>query len=114
MTWGFCKFSRARTHECTRTYAYVASYAKTLHVSVLYTNSCKILIVLSIFTCFILKFSWIICQLTIIMQISTTLQETVKEFWHFKVLRMGQNLHANMEGFQRFAEPVTYCNLCTK
>ena len=35
------------------------------------------------------------------MQISTTLQETVKEFQHFKVLKMVQNLHANMEGFCR-------------
>ena len=33
----------------------------------------------------------------------TTLQETVKELelWHFQVLKMGQNLHANMEGFRR-------------
>ena len=35
------------------------------------------------------------------MQISITLQETVKELWHFKVLKLGQNLHANMEGFHR-------------
>ena len=35
------------------------------------------------------------------MQISTTLQETVRELRHFKVLKMGQNLYANMEGFRR-------------
>ena len=35
------------------------------------------------------------------MQISTTLQEMVKELREFKVSKMGQNLHANMEGFRR-------------
>ena len=35
------------------------------------------------------------------MQISTTLQEMVKKLRHFKVLKMGQNLYENMEGFRR-------------
>ena len=35
------------------------------------------------------------------MQISTTLQGIVRELWDFKFLKMGQNLHANMEGFRR-------------
>ena len=35
------------------------------------------------------------------MRISTTLQETVRELRDFKVLKMGQNLHTNMEGFCR-------------
>ena len=30
-----------------------------------------------------------------------TLQGTVKELCHYKVLKMGQNLHANMEVFRR-------------
>ena len=34
------------------------------------------------------------------MQISGVLQETVPELCDF-VLKMGQNLHANMEGFHR-------------
>ena len=44
------------------------------------------------------------------MKISTTLQEKVKELRHFKVLKMDQNLYANMEGF---AEPVTYSYVYT-
>ena len=35
------------------------------------------------------------------MQVSTTLQGMVRELRDFKVLKMGQNLHANMEGFHR-------------
>ena len=34
------------------------------------------------------------------MQISTTLQEMVRVMT-FKVVKMGQNLHENMEGFRR-------------
>ena len=41
------------------------------------------------------------------MQISTTLQEMVKELWHFKILKMGQNLHANMEGFRRASHKLS-------
>ena len=41
------------------------------------------------------------------MQNFPTLQGTVKELCNYKVLKMGQNLHANMEGF---AEPVAYLN----
>ena len=30
-----------------------------------------------------------------------TLRGTIKELCNYKVLKMGQNLHANMEGFRR-------------
>ena len=45
------------------------------------------------------------------MQISTTLQETVKELRHFQVLKIGQNLHANMEGFRRAGHIIMYMHI---
>ena len=35
------------------------------------------------------------------MQIFVVLQKSVPELRDFKFLKMGQNLHANMEGFRR-------------
>ena len=45
------------------------------------------------------------------MQIVEVLQETVPELWDLKFLKMGQNLHANMEGFRRASHNYNYYNL---
>ena len=40
-----------------------------------------------------------------------TLQGTVKELCNYKVLRVGQNLHANMEGFCRASHIYNSINM---
>ena len=34
-------------------------------------------------------------------EVSTILPQTSYKLWHFKIVKVGQNLHANMEGFRR-------------
>ena len=40
-----------------------------------------------------------------------TLQGTVKELCNYKVLKMGQNLHANVEGFCRAGHNLLWYNM---
>ena len=42
------------------------------------------------------------------MQIVAVLQETIPELWDLKCLKMGLNLHANMEGFLQSQSHISY------
>ena len=57
-------FRNFKSHTYTYAKESVTGSAKTLHVHVFYIASHKYLIVVPIFNRFILKCSWIICQLT--------------------------------------------------
>ena len=43
------------------------------------------------------------------MQIFMLLQKSMPELWDFKFLKMGENLHANMEGFHRDNHQIISC-----
>ena len=46
-------------------------------------------------------------------EISTILPQTWYKLWHFKIVKVGQNLHANMDGFCGFCRASHICTgLC--
>ena len=47
-------------------------------------------------------------------EIPRLLPQIMYKSWHFKIVKLGQNLYANMEAFWFFAELVTYVYTLTR
>ena len=80
----------------------MTSSAKTLHVRVFYTSLQKQLLSHDSttdfrFLCTKKKYGTF-CTDT---EISTILLQIMYKVWHLKIVKIGQKLHANMEGFRR-------------
>ena len=63
----------------------------------LHKNSCKVLIVQQMFDCTTIMLGNFCTDI----EISTMLLYIMRKLRHFEMVKIGQNLHANMEGFRR-------------
>ena len=85
--------------------------AKPFHVHVftqVHINACYFLIDAPIYKCFTGSILWSFC---INYANLVKLHTTITNLQHFKHLKVGKNLHANMEGFHRGGHKCTFINI---